>query len=207
MAINENLNAEGQVEAQVEGEVQTSTEEVVFQNVDDMSADEISNELESLSKDLIERDFTFEVKLSTLKKMVKHIEKNGEFTHQTVTSYLNLLTELRGQADAFQKSSDVKNTSNVEVKVNYSLVYPVRDFMLMKGGKGYIAAKEYVDLINSVGESIDAMIIEFSHVEKRLRELHERLAFLQQEASANGKTLETSNDVSASASASVDSAE
>lgn len=186
----------------------TETVETSFPSVDSMSPQELNDELESLSKELVEKEFSFTLKLSDLKKVVKHLEKNSEWTHQNVTSYLNLLSELRSQSDSFHKSSDVSNSDEVTAKLNYTLIYPLRDFIMIKGGTGYTNAREYVELINSVGTPIDAIIVEFSKYESRLRELHTRLGELQQEADANGTSLDiqasgevagTSTDVEASA--------
>ena len=161
----------------------------------EMTAEEIQAEIKELSdisgKMLIEnRDRTYPINVGDskgLNGMIKHVEK-AKWSHTEAAALIALVMDLRDQKGNLDESGNIHlRTANV------SSLYQT---MLKYTGQGFYEAKEHVQILATVGESIsDAMEI-VAKDNNTLREIHTRLSVLDDEMQFH-KSTETAGSVEA----------
>ncbi len=146
----------------------------------EMTPQEIEAEIKELSdisgKILIEnRDKTYPINVENTKglnTMIKHVEKSS-WSHNTAAALIALVMDLRDQKNKIDEAGNIHlRTANV------SSLYQT---MLKYSGEGFYEAKEHVQILATVGESISDAMEDVSKDNNTLREIHTRLSVLDDE--------------------------
>jgi hypothetical protein len=149
-------------------------------NPKEMSPQEIEAEIKELSdisgKILIEnRDRTYPINVENTKglnTLIKHIEK-ASWSHNTAAALIALVMDLRDQ------KAKIDENGNIHVRTaNVSSLYQT---MLKYTGTGFYEAKEHVQILATVGESISDAMEDVTKDNNTLREIHTRLSSLDDE--------------------------
>jgi len=149
-------------------------------NPKEMTAQEIEAEIKELSdisgKILIEnRDRTYPINVADskgLNTMIKHVEK-AKWSHTEAAALIALVMDLRDQ------KAKLDENGNIHLRTaNISSLYQT---MLKYTGQGFYEAKEHVQILATVGESISNAMEIVAKDNNTLREIHTRLSALDDE--------------------------
>jgi hypothetical protein len=154
--------------------------QVSNKNLKEMSPQEIAAEIKELSdisgKILIEnRDKTYPINVENTKglnALIKHVER-ANWSHNTAAALIALVMDIKDQ------KNKIDEAGNIHVRTaNVSSLYQT---MLKYTGSGFYEAKEHIQILATVGESISDAMEDVTKDNNTLREIHTRLSSLDDE--------------------------
>lgn len=145
---------------------------------------------ESFGKEMKEKRYQVKVEsLKNAKGLLKYIEKNVKWNHQTLPGYISVCHSMKEAIKAGVSDDGF-------IGLGASPVGMIYQTMLQISGDGYFEAKEYLQILTEVGAGISDAMKELADDNTQLRNIHTDLATLDTEKTARVQGIEVaSSDV------------
>lgn len=138
---------------------------------------DLEEENQKLLKEMQERSYPVDFgKVKIFNKLMKFLEKDAPWGHTTASGLIMLYHNLRTEKDAVVKNKDWDGVVNIR-SANVSILWQMLTRMT---GTGFYEARDFVELMATIGESISNSHNKVIEDNAELRENHGKLALVDQ---------------------------
>lgn len=137
---------------------------------------ELSELGDKLLKEMQEREYTIDLKNKKIYDgLLKFLEKDAPWGHTTATGLIMLYHNLREQKE-ITKDKEWDGLINLR-SANVAILWQM---MTRMSGQGFFEARNFVELMASIGEEVSKAVNQVQEDNQGLRDIHQELAKLDQ---------------------------
>tara|TARA_B100001057_G_scaffold298711_1_gene298843 strand:- start:812 stop:1402 length:591 start_codon:yes stop_codon:yes gene_type:complete len=143
-----------------------------------------------LVRDMQAREYEIDFKSKKLlNELLKFLEKDAEWGHTTATGLIMLYHNLR---EAKEATKEKDWDGNIKLRAaNVTILWTMVTKMT---GKGFYSAKNFVELMAQIGQSLSTVTQKVHEDNQELRDVHANLGFIENEM--ENRKLEMQNETS-----------
>jgi hypothetical protein len=128
--------------------------------------------------------------LKSAKNLLKHLENNVRWTHSDAPLFIAVYTKFK---DAIAKGLDSESQLTIDGPALNSLY----QLLLKSEGTGYIAVRDYISLLTTVGEGITDAMHKLATDQNTLKNVHTNLSVLDDEFNARQMGIQVADNTEA----------
>lgn len=138
---------------------------------------DLSEKNDKLLKEMQERTYSISFgKAKVFRKLLKFLEKDAPWSHTTAAGLIMLTHNLREKKD---ETRDNDWDGKLDIRsANVSILFQMLTKMT---GNGFFEARDFVELMTEIGESISTAHNQFIDDNQELRDTHQKLSEVDQQ--------------------------
>lgn len=171
-------NMSEKTETNMEVVQETQNEKVNLPKRSELLAEhkKLSEKSDSLVKEMQQREYTINFDSKKIfDRLLKFLEKDAPWQHTTATGLIMLYHNLREQKE-ITKDKEWDGLINLR-SANVAILWQM---MTRMSGQGFFEARNFVELMASIGEEVSKAVNQVQEDNQGLRDIHQELAKLDQ---------------------------